>query len=757
MENLNELKPVGKLSPFGHFCCTIGHLPTSYMISLTYEEQLLWLCQYLEKTVIPAVNTNAEAVAELQALYIQLKDYVDNYFTNLDVQQEINKKLDEMAEDGTLAQIINQYISNCILSFKNVESMKASEYALENSICRTLGYYNENDNGGSYYLISSTHLPYSITLNNGLYANFINPNNREINIKQFGVIGDGLTDDTTSFTNVLNYIKNIGGSITNNDTVLLKSSISIEDFTANCNLLGNGSFIFDLTAIAQNGLYIKTTAEFNVLGNLKFDFKNQCFNGLHIVSTNPLNNCKIFGEYRNIRRANINFSGGNIIYIHGGFNNVEIQAIAENALMAEGAGIAGSQGIAGISVVTYEENEITYVPKVVKIKNGTIINNVHSEDTSYTSDQDGLKVFGDDNSVLIVESGVVISDCAGRWVKTQTGYSDISGSYYANNYFPIVCGISVQFGRCNIHNCNFFNNIEQDFTNFGTCMINFATNPNIDSTTPTDSSFIHDINYFAPSSSSRIRKFLLLTGRTNHVLSNLFINNIAVHGALQQFAQIQSFNTSLSTEVNFSDIYLQSLVNYFIDLTNIGFDNITYVNLAFNNILIGNHINDLDLIHQYTDTAYAYCNSCINCKPFKNYSLSNNVITENENKFINTKNYITNINFKQNQDLFPYSTSEVLQLTGDNYTIPSSQSHTFKLAGFNDNVKNNIVFIISPNYQAFGIFNIYNDTITPLSENNLNINTSGSSGIVINIDDNKDLVVTNHFSGNAIIDFYNFS
>lgn len=110
MANLNELKPVGKLNPFGKFCCTIGELPTSYMISLTYEEQLLWLCKYLEETVIPAVNTNAEAVAELQELYIELKNYVDNYFENLDVQEEINNKLDAMALDGTLEKIINQDI-----------------------------------------------------------------------------------------------------------------------------------------------------------------------------------------------------------------------------------------------------------------------------------------------------------------------------------------------------------------------------------------------------------------------------------------------------------------------------------------------------------------------------------------------------------------------------------------------------------------------------------------------------------------------
>lgn len=108
MSNINELKPIQGLSPFKQFCCTIGNLPSSYLVSMTYEEQLLWLCDYLKNTVIPTVNNNAEAVAELQNLYVKLKNYVDNYFTSLDVQNEINNKLDEMATDGTLARIINQ-------------------------------------------------------------------------------------------------------------------------------------------------------------------------------------------------------------------------------------------------------------------------------------------------------------------------------------------------------------------------------------------------------------------------------------------------------------------------------------------------------------------------------------------------------------------------------------------------------------------------------------------------------------------------
>ena len=750
---------IQNLKPFPKFCMSIGAIPSSYMYSLSYEEQLLWLCKFLQDTVIPAINNNGQAVAELQALYIQLKNYVDNYFTNLDVQQEINKKLDEMAENGTLSQIINQYISNCILSFKNVESMKASEYAIENSICRTLGYYNENDSGGSYYLISSTQLPHSITLNNGLYANFINPNNHEINLKQFGVIGDGLTDDSLSFTNVLNYIKNIGGTITNNDNILLKSSISIEDFTANCNLQGNGSFIFDLTTISQNGLYIKTAAEFNILGNLKFDFKNQCFNGLCIISTNPNNNCKIFGEYRNIRRANINFSGGNIIYIRGGFNNVEIQAIAENALMATGAGVAGSQGISGISVVPYKENEITYVPKIVKIKNGTVINNIHSEDSSYTFDQDGLRVFGDDSSVLIVENGVSISDCGGRWIKTQTGYSDISGSYYANNYFPVVCGIGVQYGRCNIHNCNFFNNINQDFPAFGTCMINFATNPNVDAASPTDSSFIHDINYFVNNSLNRIRKFLILSGRENHVLSNVYVSNINVNGPLYSFAQIGSYNNNRIndlTNINFDNINLLSLTSQFVELTKGTYENNTFVNLSFKNIYIKNS-NLVDLVFIYNDGCYANIKTFINCKGFKNYNTSANIYTDSENnKYITPKNYIDIINFKQNTSLLVESNNGALAQTGETILVPYQQTIAINTPG-RINTKNCIVMAICSNNKAFGLFSCYNGELAELG-NNINMSTSGGSGVVVGFNEDKQITFTNNLStGNILLDVFLFA
>ena len=106
----NNLVNVTTLPPFKKLCMTIGELPTSYLESMTYPETLIWLCNYLSEVVIPALNNNGEAVEELQAKYVELKSYVDDYFDNLDVQEEINNKLDEMAQDGSLETLIGVYI-----------------------------------------------------------------------------------------------------------------------------------------------------------------------------------------------------------------------------------------------------------------------------------------------------------------------------------------------------------------------------------------------------------------------------------------------------------------------------------------------------------------------------------------------------------------------------------------------------------------------------------------------------------------------
>lgn len=150
MEEIDKLQP----RAFTKFCMSIGAVPSSYLEALSVEGQLLWFCSYLEKEVIPAVNNNGQAVTELQNLYLQLKDYVDNYFDNLDVQEEINNKLDDMAESGELADIIAQYIQlQGVLAYGTLAEMKAATNLVNGSFAETYGYYSNGDGGNAKYKI----------------------------------------------------------------------------------------------------------------------------------------------------------------------------------------------------------------------------------------------------------------------------------------------------------------------------------------------------------------------------------------------------------------------------------------------------------------------------------------------------------------------------------------------------------------------------------------------------------------------------
>ena len=154
MSDLNLIKPKYVQNIINKFCVSIGMIPTSYKNALTYEKQILAIGNYLENVVYPAINNNAEAVAELQNLFIELKDYVDNYFDNLDIQEEINNKLDEMAKGGQLSDIIAQYLElQAVLGFNDITDMKNATYITNGSLLRTYGQDTLNDGKGAFYYV----------------------------------------------------------------------------------------------------------------------------------------------------------------------------------------------------------------------------------------------------------------------------------------------------------------------------------------------------------------------------------------------------------------------------------------------------------------------------------------------------------------------------------------------------------------------------------------------------------------------------
>lgn len=151
------MKNVEKIKPTGIFCNYIFKaIPLAFDESLSYYECLCGLLDYLKNTVIPTLNNNADAIIELQnnfnnftntinteltnykneinKLINDLENYINNYFNNLNVQNEINTKLDQMVNDGTIANILNNELLTDINNTVNT--------FITSQIENTHGYFN---------------------------------------------------------------------------------------------------------------------------------------------------------------------------------------------------------------------------------------------------------------------------------------------------------------------------------------------------------------------------------------------------------------------------------------------------------------------------------------------------------------------------------------------------------------------------------------------------------------------------------------
>ena len=103
-----DLEQFTGIQPFRYWCQHV--LPISYDDSLSYYELLCKLVEHMN-TFIDDVDGLFKDVTNLRNAYVQLQNYVNNYFDNLDVTQEIYNKLDEMVMDGTLTDLIRPIVS----------------------------------------------------------------------------------------------------------------------------------------------------------------------------------------------------------------------------------------------------------------------------------------------------------------------------------------------------------------------------------------------------------------------------------------------------------------------------------------------------------------------------------------------------------------------------------------------------------------------------------------------------------------------
>lgn len=108
------------------FWCQMA-LPIVYDDSLSYYELLNKVVAYLNNTIsdVATAEANIENINHtvehnmdaLLTAYNLLQGYVNDYFNNLDVQEEINNKLDEMASSGALSNLLAPLIPDLVTNW----------------------------------------------------------------------------------------------------------------------------------------------------------------------------------------------------------------------------------------------------------------------------------------------------------------------------------------------------------------------------------------------------------------------------------------------------------------------------------------------------------------------------------------------------------------------------------------------------------------------------------------------------------------
>ena len=271
LPNNPNIKPAITTHTFRQFCQKV--LPSVYDDSLSYYELLCKLTAKINE-VITANNQNSEAITELQELYKQLKSYVDNYFQTLDLEPEIEKALDKMAEDGDLATIISQYLGGInVYAYKTKSDMKNAEVLGAGAICRTLGETDYKTGNGNYYYIRQ-YLTTDVIDDDNIVAI---PNKPEIIAEKIpdyfynaldNKIGDISTLTTTEKSNTVGAINEVKGvADTNTTNIGTLSNLTTTEKTNTVGAINEVKGVADTNTTSIGTLSnLATTEKSNIVG-----------------------------------------------------------------------------------------------------------------------------------------------------------------------------------------------------------------------------------------------------------------------------------------------------------------------------------------------------------------------------------------------------------------------------------------------------------------------------------------------------------
>ena len=356
------------LSPFRYWCHKV--LPLVYDDSLSYYELLCNVVDYLNKTMEDVTTLNGD-VTELHDAYVKLQDYVNNYFENLDIQEEVNNKIDEMFQSGTFNELFAKYVPYATPEMFGAigdglaDDTQAFITALNNKyviahgkyrITSKLDFFNANDNN-SYKIITLTG---EIICDNG----FVHIYGENVTLNGGGVIR-GSSPESMVCVGALADEQNISAIKCNIDNVYIVSENSkigilmrnyfLGNYGCYCNVINNVFLKNTTTGIALvgdvNGNLISNIIMRSNAAESMFKFDGITYNStIYAPTENNINMC-FYYRGDNTPMFLFTSASGNRIY-RNTFNSLTCEQFGDTACMLEIEEGATPRGNAFINVNT---------------------------------------------------------------------------------------------------------------------------------------------------------------------------------------------------------------------------------------------------------------------------------------------------------------------------------------------------------------------------------------------------------------------
>lgn len=238
--------------PFVKFVC--ANVPMVFDDSLSYYEALCALWKYVQG-MTDVINNNATLEEEYIEKFNELKSYVENYFDNLDVQEEINNKLDAMAEDGTLEEIASRYFEHIVITPLQFgatgDGVTDDTASIQDAIDFAIS------NGVSLFIPDGTYLVSKLTINDRIT---MYGNGEKSVIKS---IGSNSEDCIIYIVNAgINYCSihdfKIDGNRSNQSGAVDGIKLYVDSNTVNPDKYGN-LYNLVITSISGNGITLNST------------------------------------------------------------------------------------------------------------------------------------------------------------------------------------------------------------------------------------------------------------------------------------------------------------------------------------------------------------------------------------------------------------------------------------------------------------------------------------------------------------------